>query len=166
MSKIKKFNEVHGDTGLLGLSHGGNRRIPARTNRRTQYFYDYYTGQRMRGKSKYELNNKAFELAAKSDDLGMLSQFCLQIERESMAYDYEQEDVPLAAKPVQPSPIEMDESVKTFKDFKVNEENGRPLPDGNIINEIEKRTRPLETEIERLSNRVKELEEMSQKGMF
>ena len=134
MSKIKKFNEISGDTGLLGLSHGGNRRIPARTNRRTQYFYDYYTGQRMRGKSKYELNNKAFELARKDDDIGMLAQFCLQIERESMAYDYEHEEIGSPANPTQPSPIEIDESVKTFKDFKVNEENeenGLQLPDGN-----------------------------------
>jgi hypothetical protein len=37
--------------------------------------------------SKYELNSEIFKLAQKRDDVGILAQFCLQIERESIAAD-------------------------------------------------------------------------------
>jgi hypothetical protein len=123
--KVEKVNEeVSGDTGLLGLSTGGHRRIPAMTNRRTQYFYDYYTGQRIRGKSKYELNSEIFKMAQNDDEMGILAQFILQVERESMAYDYvdREEDIkqefPETSRSVAPAPeVEEIIDVQKFKDF-------------------------------------------------
>jgi len=122
--KVKKVNEeVSGDTGLLGLSTGGHRRIPAMTNRRTQYFYDYYTGQRIRGKSKYELNSEIFKMAQNDDEMGILAQFILQVERESMAYDYvdREEDIkqefPEPSSQTVAAEIEEIIEVKKFNDF-------------------------------------------------
>lgn len=37
--------------------------------------------------SKYELNSEVFKLAQRKDDIGVLAQFCLQIERESISAD-------------------------------------------------------------------------------
>ena len=34
------------------------------------------------------LNKKVFDLAQRDDDIGILAQFCLQIERDSMFNDY------------------------------------------------------------------------------
>jgi hypothetical protein len=56
-------------------------------SREEQDFYDYYTRKKFRGMSKYELNSKVFDLAQRKDDIGVLAQFCLQIERESIAGD-------------------------------------------------------------------------------
>ena len=88
--KIKRFNEISEniDTDILGITTVSGRRIPTHPNRRTQYFFDYYTGKRITGKSKYELNSKVFEMAKRDDDIGILAQFCLQIERDSMSTDY------------------------------------------------------------------------------
>lgn len=128
---IKRFDQINEDpdyrsvdTGLLGLSSGGHRRIPAMTNRRTQYFYDYYTGQRIRGKSKYELNSEMFKMAQRDDEMGMLAQFILQVERESMAYDYvdrEEDRTQKIPEPIMKTAAdeveEIIESVIKFKDF-------------------------------------------------
>jgi len=123
--KVEKVNEELIDTGLTGLSSGGHRRIPAMTNRRTQYFYDYYTGQRIRGKSKYELNSAIFKMAQNDDEMGMLAQFILQVERESMADDIEHDaDISEPRQVAEPSLVtgEIIE-VKKFGDFnKVNED--------------------------------------------
>ncbi len=94
--KIKRFNEISEevkiseniDTDIMGITTVSGRRIPTNPNRRTQYFYDYYTGKRITGKSKYELNSKIFDLAKRDDEIGLIAQFCLQVERDSMSIDY------------------------------------------------------------------------------
>lgn len=93
--KIKRFNEIDNkvneniDPDILGLTTTQGRRVGTRNpNRRSQYFYDYYTGKKITGKSKYELNSKVFDLAKRDDEIGILAQFCLQIERDSMVTDY------------------------------------------------------------------------------
>lgn len=93
--KIKRFKDFGDekiqeniDTDVLGLgvaglkAHGGN-------NRRSQNFYNYYTGTRIVGLPKYELNRKMFELAERNDDIGVIAQFCLQVEREGISHDYD-----------------------------------------------------------------------------
>ena len=63
--KIKRFNEIEDnnlneniDPDLLGITTKSGRRTGTRNpNRRRQYFYDYYTGKKISGKSKYELNS-------------------------------------------------------------------------------------------------------------
>lgn len=92
--KIKRFKEIfeedeYGDSGIVGLSNteGTGRRLHTEPNRRLQFFYDYYTGKRITGKSKYELNTAIFELAKRDDEIGQLAQFCLQVERESISND-------------------------------------------------------------------------------
>ena len=92
--KIKRFNEItsHTDSSIVGISGpDGGRLLYTNPNRKIQFFYDYYTGKRISGKSKYELNTQIFELAKRDDEIGALAQFCLQIERESMSYDYDLE---------------------------------------------------------------------------
>jgi hypothetical protein len=93
--KIKRFNEIDTkvseniDPDILGLTTTQGRRVGTKNpNRRSQYFYDYYTGKKITGRSKYELNKKVFDLAQRDDDIGILAQFCLQIERDSMFNDY------------------------------------------------------------------------------
>jgi hypothetical protein len=92
--KIKRFNEIEDineniDADLLGITTKSGRRTGTKNpNRRTQYFYDYYTGKKIRGKSKYELNSRVFDLAQRDDEIGILAQFCLQIERDSITTDY------------------------------------------------------------------------------
>ena len=93
--KIKRFdeidevNETFVDPDILGITTTQGRRVGTRNpNRRTQYFYDYYTGKKITGKSKYELSKKVFDLAQRDDEIGILAQFCLQIERDSMTSDY------------------------------------------------------------------------------
>ena len=96
--RIKRFNEMttndklvseNIDADLLGITTNTGRRTGTRNpNRGTQYFYDYYTGRKIKGKSKYELNSLVFDLAQRNDDIGILAQFCLQIERDSMTTDY------------------------------------------------------------------------------
>jgi hypothetical protein len=95
--RIKRFNEIDKkeniseniDADILGITTTDGRRTGTRNpNRRTQYFYDYYTGKKITGKSKYELNSKVFDLARRDDELGLLAQFCLQVERDSMTTDY------------------------------------------------------------------------------
>lgn len=92
--KIKRFNEIEDineniDADLLGITTKSGRRTGTKNpNRRTQYFYDYYTGKKITGKSKYELNSRVFDLAKRDDEIGILAQFCLQVERDSMTTDY------------------------------------------------------------------------------
>lgn len=92
--KIKRFNEIEDineniDADLLGITTKSGRRTGTKNpNRRTQYFYDYYTGKKITGKSKYELNSRVFNLAQRDDEIGILAQFCLQIERDSITTDY------------------------------------------------------------------------------
>lgn len=88
--KIKKFSE-YGENSNLNEKRTelfGVDRSPSNViSRQDQDFYDYYTRGKFRGLSKYELNSKIFELAQGDDDLAVLAQFCLQIERESIAAD-------------------------------------------------------------------------------
>jgi hypothetical protein len=85
--KIKKLNEFvvneRGRTELFGVDRKPSNVI----SRQDQDFYDYYTRGKFRGMSKYELNSEVFKLAQRKDDIGILAQFCLQIERESIAAD-------------------------------------------------------------------------------
>lgn len=92
---IKKFNEFNktnentSDADIVGITTPeGKRRLPQTQNRRNQFFYDYYTGARISGKSKYELSKEIFKLAQRNDELGILAQFMLQIEREGIVHDY------------------------------------------------------------------------------
>jgi hypothetical protein len=92
IKKFKQFNEnldiedvdVHGLKDMTGVikTHKG-------PDRRKQNFSDYYHGSRIDGKSKYELSQSIFKMAKRDDEFGILAQFCLQIERDSMAHDYE-----------------------------------------------------------------------------
>lgn len=91
--KIAKFHEFESinesiDDDVYGLADAGLK-AHGGTNRKTQYFYDYYSGRRISGMPKYELNNKLFEMAKRKDDIGIIAQFCLQIEREGIAHDYD-----------------------------------------------------------------------------
>jgi hypothetical protein len=85
---IKKVNELsktdeNRRTELFGIDRKPSNII----SRQDQDFYDYYTRGKFRGMSKYELNSEVFKLAQRKDDIGILAQFCLQIERESIAAD-------------------------------------------------------------------------------
>lgn len=66
---------------------GTNRRPSYVLSKQDQDFYDFYTRRKFRGLSKYELNSEVFKLAQRKDEIGVLAQFCLQIERESIAAD-------------------------------------------------------------------------------
>lgn len=83
--RIKKLNEFTNEsrTELFGSGRKPSNII----SRQDQDFYDYYTRDRIRGLSKYDLNSRVFELAARKDEIGILAQFCLQIERESIHAD-------------------------------------------------------------------------------
>ena len=88
--EIKKFNDFDeeplnekGRTELFGVDKKPSNVI----SRQEQDFYDFYTHSKFRGMSKYQLNSEVFKLAQKKDDVGILAQFCLQIERESIAAD-------------------------------------------------------------------------------
>jgi hypothetical protein len=110
--EIKKFNQLNeniDDVAVHGLKDkSGNQKIHKHPDRAEQNFNDYYHGARINGKSKYELSQAIFKMAERDDDFGILAQFCLQIERDSMAHDSEIE-----------STIGADlNSVKTFSDFK------------------------------------------------
>lgn len=88
---IKKFNDYsdneevneRGRTELFGVDRKPSNVI----SRQNQDFYDFYTRRKFRGLSKYELNSEVFKLAQRKDEIGVLAQFCLQIERESIAAD-------------------------------------------------------------------------------
>ena len=88
---IKKFNQYsdneeineRGRTELFGVDRKPSNVI----SRQNQDFYDFYTRRKFRGLSKYELNSEVFKLAQRKDEIGVLAQFCLQIERESIAAD-------------------------------------------------------------------------------
>jgi hypothetical protein len=79
----KKINENNKRTELFGLDKKPSNII----SRQEQDFYDYYTRGKFRGMSKYDLNNEVFKMAQRKDDIGILAQFCLQIERESISFD-------------------------------------------------------------------------------
>lgn len=84
--KIKKVSEFLNEdrrTELFGLDKKPSNIL----SRQDQDFYDYYTQRKFRGMSKYELNSEVFKLAQRKDDIGVLAQFCLQIERESISAD-------------------------------------------------------------------------------
>jgi hypothetical protein len=86
--KIKKFNEFESLDEKRSTELFGTGRMPSNIiSRQEQDFYDYYTRQKFRGMSKYELNKEVYKLAQRQDEIGTLAQFCLQIERESIASD-------------------------------------------------------------------------------
>ena len=73
-----------------GLKDGeGRKKIHSNPDRAEQNFSDYYTGKRVNGESKFVLNQEVFKLASRKDEIGILAQYCLQIERDSMAHDQE-----------------------------------------------------------------------------
>jgi hypothetical protein len=85
-NNVKKFEEfvpsgreyeILGDKKKPSLIH----------SRRDQEFYDRYTRRKLFGKSKYELSTEVFKLASSEGDLGLLAQFALQLERESIMSD-------------------------------------------------------------------------------
>ena len=86
---IKKFNDYSNQTNEKARTElfGTNRRPSYVISRQDQDFYDFYTRRKFRGLSKYELNSEVFKLAQRKDEIGVLAQFCLQIERESIAAD-------------------------------------------------------------------------------
>lgn len=91
---IKKFKDFQNKPILEERNNGkrieifGVDRKPSNVmSREEQDFYDYYTRKKFRGMSKYELNSKVFDLAQRKDEIGVLAQFCLQIERESISGD-------------------------------------------------------------------------------
>ena len=86
---IHQKNENVNDADIVGITTDKGRKLHVNPNRRNQYFYDYYTGSRIAGKSKYELSKQVFDMAQRNDEIGILAQFCLQIERDSMAHDYD-----------------------------------------------------------------------------
>jgi len=85
--RIKKLNEFSTNENRRTELFGVDRKPSNVISRQDQDFYDYYTRGRFRGMSKYELNTEIFKLAQRKDDVGILAQFCLQIERESIAAD-------------------------------------------------------------------------------
>ena len=83
--KIKRFNEINEnvDTDIFGI-----QRTPSFVgSRRNQTFKDYHTKQRFTGKSKYELSREIWRLAQREDEVGILAQYLLQLERESIESD-------------------------------------------------------------------------------
>lgn len=88
---IKKFEEYSNADKTNEKARtelfGTNRRPSYILSKQDQDFYDYYTRGKFRGLSKYELNSEVFKLAQRKDEIGVLAQFCLQIERESIAAD-------------------------------------------------------------------------------
>jgi hypothetical protein len=85
--KIKKLNDFSTNENRRTELFGVDRKPSNVLSRQDQDFYDYYTRGKFRGMSKYELNSEVFKLAQRKDDIGVLAQFCLQIERESIAAD-------------------------------------------------------------------------------
>lgn len=85
--KIKRLNEFSINENRRTELFGVDRKPSNVLSRQDQDFYDYYTRGKFRGLSKYELNSEIFKLAQRKDDIGVLAQFCLQIERESIAAD-------------------------------------------------------------------------------
>lgn len=83
--KIKRFSEINEnvDADIFGI-----QRTPSyRGSRRGQMFKDYHTKQRFSGKSKYELSREIWKLAQRNDEIGILAQYLLQLERESIETD-------------------------------------------------------------------------------
>jgi len=96
--EIKRFNQFNenstdydiDDVDVAGLRDTkGNVKTHTGPDRRQQNFSDYYHGKRIVGKSKYELNDAVFKMAERDDEIGILAQYILQLERDSMAMDYE-----------------------------------------------------------------------------
>lgn len=89
--RIKRFNEynsINEETSNRTEIFGNKGRMPSNIqSRQDQNFYDYYTRNKIRGKSKYELNRDVFKMADGTDELATLAQFILQIEREAIAAD-------------------------------------------------------------------------------
>lgn len=83
--RIKKFNEINEnvDSDIFGI-----QRTPSFIgSRRNQTFKDYHTKQRFTGRSKYELSREVWKLAQREDEVGILAQYLLQLERESIESD-------------------------------------------------------------------------------
>lgn len=83
--RIKRFNEISEniDADIFGI-----QRTPSFAgSKRNQVFKDYYTKQRFTGRSKYELSREIWRLAQREDEIGLIAQYLLQIERESIEGD-------------------------------------------------------------------------------
>lgn len=85
---LKKFEEFVPSSDSREYEILGDVKRPSYIHsKRDQQFYDRYTRKKVFGKSKYELNTEVFNLASKTDDIGVLAQFALQLERESIMSD-------------------------------------------------------------------------------
>ncbi len=94
----------------------GRKKIHTNPDRAQQNFSDYYTGKRISGKSKFILNQEVFKLAGREDEIGILAQYCLQIERDSMAHDQDIEsNMSIAAASAQHT---FESDIVKFGDFK------------------------------------------------
>jgi hypothetical protein len=87
MAHIRRFNE-NSDTDTMGIYTTQGKKSHRNPDRKEQHFIDYYTGARITGMSKFELKQKIMQMAQGNDDMAVLAQFCLQIERDSMAHTY------------------------------------------------------------------------------
>lgn len=86
--EYSKEQPVSQHADVFGLQQVGKKAYSG-NNRRRQYFYNYYSGNKIMGRSKYELNDEMFRLAQRDDKIGTIAQFCLQIEREGISHDYD-----------------------------------------------------------------------------
>lgn len=90
MESIKKFEDfipIDMNNSREYQITGDNLKPSGIHSRRGQEFYDRYTKVKIMGKSKYDLSSETFKLASRTDELGLLAQFCLQLERESIMSD-------------------------------------------------------------------------------
>jgi hypothetical protein len=92
MKNLKSYSEHNNltdnnenvDYDIIGMH---NSKIATAQTRRRQYLYNYHTGEKISADSKYELSRRIFDLAKRSDEIGDLAKYCLQIEKDSIAGD-------------------------------------------------------------------------------
>lgn len=89
IKRFKDFNDSINENNKSRPELFGNvgRRPSYVLSRQDQDFYDYYTRSKFRGLSKYDLNNELFKFAQREDEIGIIAQFCLQLQRESISAD-------------------------------------------------------------------------------
>lgn len=139
--EIKKFKEYTNKVNEKARTElfGTDRKPSNVISRQDQDFYDFYTHRKFRGKSKYELNSEIFKLAQRNDEIGTLAQFCLQIERESIAAD--------------------DYIVSVIDDFTKNKLDVRAIDNGDYEDDSKLDNEKLLKNVKRLRKQVDENEE-------
>jgi hypothetical protein len=121
--KIKKIKDFIKNESKRTEIFGVDRKPSNIISRQDQDFYDYYTRGKFRGMSKYDLNSEVFKLAQRKDDIGVLAQFCLQIERESIAAD------DYLAKTLDKMSKDLDMELNIIEDLRKNVKQGIELDD-------------------------------------